>query len=109
MLIIDYIHIYIPIFTYAQRPRARSGSIRLALCKKEVKYDILLVAPSANINILDLPPLAGQFYLRSVGRSILPLVSQSCLTLFLTVARGCEIGTRATCVRVAKVGRLPQS
>ena len=28
---------------------------------------ILLVAPSANINILDLPPLAGQFYLLSVN------------------------------------------
>ena len=39
-------------------------------------------------------------------RSILPLVSQYCLTLFPT---GCEIGTRVTCVRVAKVERLPQS
>ena len=28
---------------------------------------ILLVAPSANINILDLPRLAGQFYLLSVN------------------------------------------
>ena len=34
---------------------------------KTLKYDILLLAPSANINILDLPPLAGQFYLRSVN------------------------------------------
>ena len=30
--------VYISIFTYAQCPRARSGSIRLALCKKEVVY-----------------------------------------------------------------------
>ena len=60
---------------------------------KIYKTLILLIAPSANINILDLPPL----------------VSQSCLTLFLTVARGCEIGTRVTCIRVAKVERLPQS
>ena len=49
---------------------------------------------------MDLPPLTrGQSYLLSVNPVSL---------FFLALARGCEIGTRATCVRVAKVERLPQ-
>ena len=51
-------------------------------------------------------PLVSQPTLPPLCRSILPLVGQSYLTLFLALAM---VGTRATCVRVAKVERLPQS
>ena len=71
---------------------------------KTLKYDNL---PSANIIFYLLPvnPTSSQSVNFTTScRSILPLVGQSCLTLFLALAM---VGTRATCIRVAKVKRLP--